>query len=656
MPVRRQATRHVTVREMVTAQTAIWIAKCFWAFGLAPDGALSKRIEAAIAEVTVFNTEARVVRVASVRLDGPQEFLLPLLPAQVDPQSIRLAITKGSVERVEIRPVATSDFPRGEAQLLIDELKSVDQKLALIADRLQSLRRFDVNDLSPKVPDAQGGGVQQANKVGIDPHGWPRVFAALDDWNRSQDLLRAELNQAQRGLADERARLTERATALGTYGTSGGHEVRAWVSGTGVAELRLSYMANGARWRPTYEIQYDPSRGKANVFFAGIVQQTTGEDWNDAKLILSTAIPSRLMPYPRLPAWRIGSKERFVPTPQRTETPIAPPPSAVALPRFVAADDLRKNLAALAAHASSQAQVTETFDADFLNNLPLESRSSVKDVLSNSVARAPVGGAPARVRGARSAIEFAELEGLEMRTGGSGAESASGLTQLSLGPPVPLYQPPPLPIDSPARLAGGYALTYESAGTESVRTGKDERRIALFSRVWPVKVTRKVLPAVADEAFLVAEMTNPSPQPLPGGQAQLFVGADPAGTAQLKLVSPNESFTLPLGLDPAIKPVRNVVLSNEEQGVFSKDEITTYTVTIELTNPYAQSIAMIVQDQIPVNRDRSVEIKRLTTQPSAAFNDVSGALTWAFDMKPSSTMRLSFKYSLKRPKGYLLRQ
>lgn len=640
---------------MLGTRTAIWLAELFGAVGLTPDTVASKRIEAPIAEVTVFNTEARVVRVASVRLDGPQDLVLPLLPAQVDPQSIRLAVTQGNVERIEIRPVSSNDFPRGEAQLLVQELQGVDQKLALVADRLQALRRFDVNALSPKVPDAQSGGVQQPNKVGIDPKGWPGVFAALDEWNRSQDLLRAELNRSQRGLTDERARLTERATALGTYGEGGGHEVRALVSGAGVAQLRLSYMANGARWRPTYEIQYDPSIGKANVFFAGLVQQTTGEDWNDAKLILSTAIPSRSMPYPPLPAWRIGGKERFIPTPQKSEAPLTPPPAVVAQPRLVAPDDLRNKLVTLAANTPSQVKVTEKFDAEFLNNLPLESQSLIQDVMSNNVAGA-VGRAPARVRREGATIDFATLKDLEMQTGGSAAESVANPTQISLSPPMRLYQPPPLPIDSPARLAGGYALSYESAGVQSVRTGKDERRIALFSRVWPVKVTRKVVPAMADDAFLVAEMTNPSRQPLPGGQAQLFVGADPAGTAQLQLVSPNESFTLPLGLDPAIKPVRNVVLSNEEQGVFSKSEITTYAVTIELINPYAQSIAMIVQDQIPVSRDRSVEIKRLTAQPIAAFNDVTGALTWSFDMKPSSTTKLSFKYSLKRPKGYLLRQ
>lgn len=640
---------------MLTLQTAISLAKFCWALGLEPDAGASKRIEAPIAEVTVFNAEARVVRVASVRLDGAQELLLPLLPAQVDPQSIRLGVTKGSVERIEIRTVTTNDFPRGEAQILIHELQNADQKLALIADRLQALRRFDVNDLTPKVPDAQGAGVQQTNKVGIDPKGWPGVFAALDEWNRSQDLLRTELNHSQRSLTGDRARLAERATALGAYGAGGGHEVRAWVSGTGVAELRLSYMANGARWRPTYEIQYEPSLGKASVFFAGLVQQTTGEDWNEAKLILSTAIPSRLMPYPPLPAWRIGGKERFIPTPQRSEAPITPPPAAVALPRFVATDDPRTKLAALAANTPAQSQMVEKFDGEFLNNLPPAESSSIQDVLGNNVSGA-AGGARGRRRSEGAPVDFETLKGMEMQTGSWGAESPAGLTQIALNPPFRLYQPPPLPNDSPARLAGGYALTYESAGSESVRTGKDERRIALFSRVWPVKVTRKVLPGVADEAFLVAQMTNPSRQPLPGGQAQLFVGADPAGTAQLQLVSPNESFTLPLGLDPAIKPVRNVVLSNEEQGVFSKDEITTYTVTIELTNPYAQSIAMIVQDQIPVSRDRSVEIKRLAAQPNAAFNDLTGALTWSFDMKPSSTTKLSFKYSLKRPKGYLLRQ
>lgn len=87
-------------------------------------------------------------------------------------------------------------------------------------------------------------------------------------------------------------------------------------------------------------------------------------------------------------------------------------------------------------------QVVEKFDAQFLDNLPLESRSSVQDVMANNVA----GTVGQRVRGGTSASNSYQLEGfevnnveggrgqiitfqslanLEMQTGGASAENSN---------------------------------------------------------------------------------------------------------------------------------------------------------------------------------------------------------------------------------------
>ena len=67
---------------------------------------------------------------------------------------------------------------------------------------------------------------------------------------------------------------------------------------------------------------------------------------------------------------------------------------------------------------------------------------------------------------------------------------------------------------------------------------------------------------------------------LPGGRARLFVGADPASQTDLQLVAPGERFTLPLGIDRAVKPIRNVTMTTEERAC-SAGRITQYVVKID---------------------------------------------------------------------------
>lgn len=229
------------------------------------------------------------------------------------------------------------------------------------------------------------------------------------------------------------------------------------------------------------------------------------------------------------------------------------------------------------------------------------------------------------------------------------------LAETSLSPP-PGYQPPSYDPNLPASLAGGYDLAYDSLRPETIRAGKGARRVALFSESWPVSVERKVFPALAKEAFLVAEIKSPSKQVLPGGSANLFVGADPAGSARLNLVSPGETFTLPLGLDRAIKPVRNVKLVQAEKGLIGKTELTEYVVTSELANPYAYPMAVRILDQWPVTDDKDVEVKLLKTEPWAIQDPVKGSLEWHLTVPPAGKTVVTFTYSLRRPKGWRMHQ
>jgi uncharacterized protein (TIGR02231 family) len=191
---------------------------------------------------------------------------------------------------------------------------------------------------------------------------------------------------------------------------------------------------------------------------------------------------------------------------------------------------------------------------------------------------------------------------------------------------------------------------------ETLQSGKGGRQVPLFAEMWPVKVERKLFPALTSEAFLVAELQSPSKQVLPGGEASLFVGEDPAGAASLKLVAPGERFTLPLGVDRAVRPVRNVTLLQSEKGFISKDEETSYRVTIEVANPYAFPLPVRIHDQWPLARGDDVEVKLVRTEPYARQDKVKGTLEWEFTVPPSGKTVATFEYTLRYPKGWRMHQ
>src|SRR5205823_10125494 len=135
-----------------------------------------------------------------------------------------------------------------------------------------------------------------------------------------------------------------------------GFRVTPTVTGNGPAKLLISYLVGGARWYPAYDLQLNPSSGRVQVSFAGLVSQETGEDWSDARLTLSTAVPATTTQMPKIFSWKIGELERFIPTPAPMAEYARPAPPAPAGWRDLGEESLLRNRLLAAAGVSGEGE------------------------------------------------------------------------------------------------------------------------------------------------------------------------------------------------------------------------------------------------------------------------------------------------------------
>ena len=649
--------------------------------------ALGSAIPAPVSSVTVYSDRARVTRTAEVTVNGKASVSLPLLPDSVELTSIVVEAVGAKVERVDLARVAAEDFPQKQARELLAKLEQLDDEVDHASGE-RAVAAALVGVLAKLQPEAATG--DELRPVPrLNSTNWVQALEFVD--SRSERL-QARIRQLDEKLIDlrhQRARLAAEAQLIGGAARQGGYRVTPTLAGQGSARVMVSYLVTHARWYPTYDLQLLPDKGRVQLSFAGQVSQETGEDWQDAQLTLSTAVPASSTRLPKLFTWKIGEQERFVPTP--VAAPTSPPvtvatsppgttPSSPALGpggedqlrqrllAYVQADaDAKKREAAttesteadgsenenspgasVAAQASPQAE--DQKEVPSANVLPRQEVPSA-DVLPD-LERGP---APSTVTLAPSgAVLHARSRPPSQEWGDAKSEPAPVTVEVGLEPP-PAWQAPTYAPELPVSLAGGYDLTFPSRRPETIQSGGGARRVALLSESWPVDAERRVYPALAAEAFLVATFKNPSLHVLPGGPAHLFVGADPAGTAALKLMAPGEAITLPLGVDRAIKATRNVKLSTWEKGVFSKDEITQYDVTMEVANPYRAPLKVGLTDQWPTTSDKNVEVKLL--RADGAMQDHRHAvLSWNLTVPPSAKRVVSFTYTVRRPKGWRLYQ
>jgi uncharacterized protein (TIGR02231 family) len=342
-----------------------------------PTGASAGEIEAAskIDAVTVYPDAAIVTRVAEVDLaQGDNVVVFNGLPLALDPASLRVegaadaALTIGAVE-TRVAP-AGAKAPDDALAAKIASLRGEREELQISIDALQAKRamilRFSQSGPDKLSPDAK--------PLDVDawPAAWDAVEAALAkvgaDLRPALDKARA-LDDEIKGLEAERqrppSRAAERTASVALAAAQGGR-----------AMLSLSYRVDGVGWVPAYDAALTTS-GEANSLTltrrAGI-SQTTGEDWNDVALTVSTARVARAVDVADVESqtidfWRPETLEGAARLPHRAMAKAAPM-SVGAAPAGAVAEATAAPLAApapapvAAQEASAQLQAND-YSAQF---------------------------------------------------------------------------------------------------------------------------------------------------------------------------------------------------------------------------------------------------------------------------------------------------
>jgi uncharacterized protein (TIGR02231 family) len=82
------------------------------------------------------------------------------------------------------------------------------------------------------------------------------------------------------------------------------------LTAAGEFELEISYLVMGAFWHPQYDVRVnmadDQNEGDVELTYVGVVQQSTGERWENVSLALSTARPSLAAVLPELEPWYLN--------------------------------------------------------------------------------------------------------------------------------------------------------------------------------------------------------------------------------------------------------------------------------------------------------------------------------------------------------------
>jgi hypothetical protein len=219
-------------------------------------------------------------------------------------------------------------------------------------------------------------------------------------------------------------------------------------------------------------------------------------------------------------------------------------------------------------------------------------------------------------------------------------------------------------------LTHGITATFELPGLRTIAPSTQFRRHVISQLELPsVEFTLRTVPKLRAAAYMSAKITNASDNLLLAGSAGLTLDGQFMGTTTVPRCFPGNSFEVGLGVDESIvvlysKPVKKVA----SQGMLVKEQVFTYSRSVQIHSARPRAIKLEVVDQVPVPEDERLRVAILQPEGLRVVGDVvgvekftgakgvakmkkGGTVVWELELEEGAHVTLHLKYEARFPRG-----
>lgn len=263
------------------------------------DGTSELKIQAvsSIASVTIYPDRATIVRETNIKpVLGPQSVVFSGLPTTLIPNSLR-ASGRG-VAAVKILGLEVANEFLETA--FLPEIKKLEAEIdALNFEITKTKNAIEVLNTQEKFLNSiQATTTTKASEqVALgkpDILSWEKVYDFLG--TKFQAVKQAQLEQ-QKKLDDQNVKLDALKKKLDSIRPKRSQEAKKVsvlieAGQVGDFKMSLAYTVMNARWAPLYTVRALPDSSEIELTVTGLIQQRSGENWENVKAQLSTASPA----------------------------------------------------------------------------------------------------------------------------------------------------------------------------------------------------------------------------------------------------------------------------------------------------------------------------------------------------------------------------
>jgi TonB-dependent SusC/RagA subfamily outer membrane receptor len=396
----------------------------------------------------------------------------------------------------------------------------------------------------------------------------------------------------------------------------------------GKYDFTITYITNNAYWNAFYDLKATSVVAPLKLIYRAKIFQTTGIDWKQVKLSLSTSIPTQTGNAPVFKAWFLS----YINPVQLYERNL----SALNRIQSFSQDNLAQGLIS---RVADEVDKTKDFKIKIRgaatlngNNKPLfivngtvMDESSIANIDENTIKDMQVlkDASATAIYGSRG------NNGVILITLKDGLDDYISVADRELDVTFTIDLPYDIPTNGKAQTA------------------------TLKEYDVPAKYKYYAVPKLEKDAFLMAEVADWEGLNLLPGEANIIFEGTYIGKSFIDPSSTQDTINLTMGRD------KRIVIKREKLKDFSsvkflgnnKKQVFTYEITVK--NNKKDEVNMLLKDQYPVSQNKEVEVELLESN-GAAVNEEIGVLTWKLKLAPGEVKKVRISYSVKYPKDKTL--
>jgi TonB-dependent SusC/RagA subfamily outer membrane receptor len=387
----------------------------------------------------------------------------------------------------------------------------------------------------------------------------------------------------------------------------------------GQYDFTISYVTPAAGWNPTYDLRVENINKPVALAYKAKLAQSTGIDWDNVKLALSTSVPAQHNNAPDVKTWFLGfvtsGNDRAPYMSNRYDAPVVAPMAEHAERKMAMAGGVQLRGAGSVAS----------------DNTPLYVVNG-RIVSDKEFAKID-----------QSAIKNVEVLKDAAATGIYGSRASNGVVMVTLkemGDYVAVR-------DNQLNVVFDIELPYD------VPSNGKEQNVNLKDFKIPAQYKYYSAPRLDKEAYLVGEIIDWEALNLLPGEANIIFEGTYIGKTTIDAASVQDTLNLTLGRD------KRVVVNRERMADFSSvkflgtNKKQTFTYEITVRNNKKEAVQMELRDQYPVTTNKDIEIE-LLQHDGASVNAETGILTWKTQLAPGEIKKYRVSYSVKYPKDKVI--